>query len=199
MHCWCLKDVCSIIFIMRHVAGLLFDGIRRVLRHVRSAICKCVALRCFYHAESLCSLALNLSAVQSTLKVSETDVFCSNLSLSIEDCCTRRHLDCDRKKCSNPYRTRCSIIDIFQFIFLSNRNENIFFSLTHSRIEKIDSSPPAKLNEWENLPHKLRNFTMLAVLELKWNLWLLFINNFYNNLLRIPRCSLSSYFVCIGI
>lgn len=76
----------------------------------------------------------------------------------------------------------------------------IFFShlltLASRKSIPLSLSSPTKLKEWENLPHKLRNFTILAVLELKWNLWLLFINNFYNNLLRFPRRSVE-LFSCV--
>lgn len=145
MHCWYPKDVCSIIFIMRHVAGLLFDGIRRVLRHVRSAICKCVALRCFYHAEFLCSLASNLSAVQSTLKVSETDGFCSNLSLSIEECCTRRHLDCHRKNVQIYIARDVQSLTFFNLFFYQIVMK-IFFS--HLLTLALRKSIPLHQHSW---------------------------------------------------
>lgn len=70
-HCWCQRVVCLITFIMRHVAGHLCDGIKQALLHVRNVICKCAVSQCSYHAVFLCSLALNLSVVQSILKVSK--------------------------------------------------------------------------------------------------------------------------------
>lgn len=71
---------------MRHDAGLLCDGIRRALQRARNAICRCAASQCFYHAASHCSRASNLSAVQSTLKVSYQIYHFSN--------CTRLSIDC---------------------------------------------------------------------------------------------------------
>ena len=69
MLCWCQKAAYLITFIMHHGAGHLYDGIRLEPLLVRNVTCKCVVLLCFYHVASPCSLALNLCAVQNTLKV----------------------------------------------------------------------------------------------------------------------------------
>ena len=69
MLCWCQRAAYSIIFTMRHVVGRLYDGTKLALRHARNVICKCAVSLCCCHAVFHCSLALNLSAVQSTLKV----------------------------------------------------------------------------------------------------------------------------------
>lgn len=79
---WCQRAACSITSTMRHVVGHLSDGTKLALQHARNVICKCAASQCCCHAESHCSLALNLSAVRSTLKVRIFIVFVPSPALN---------------------------------------------------------------------------------------------------------------------
>lgn len=148
---------------MRHDAGLLCDGIRRALQRARNAICRCAASQCFYHAASHCSRASNLSAVQSTLKVSY-QIYHFELHAIVNRLCT------------HSASSHFIHLTFFQFIFLSNRNENIF-SLTLSRASAWQCEVEIDFaiffysaSKWvrENLPHKLRNFSLALPRGVDW-------------------------------
>lgn len=116
---WCRKAACLITFITRHVAGHSFDGIKLALQLARNVICKCAASQCCCPAESHCSQASSLFAVQNTLKVNRSFfISLSPLSLffivDVTDIAC--HCDCEAAAWKRIHREmNCLSLNLFPF------------------------------------------------------------------------------------